>query len=241
MIKIVFSDFDGTLTHGHELRSSFFEVLNECKRLNAELVITTGRSLSWGHYFLTHFPMQFAILEGGGIICKKTNGDKEIVEVPLVSNFEQQNLKKVTEKLLDNFPGLNLSVDSYGRKTDRAIEYFKDLEQKEKVEQFLTAHRVSFSSSNVHLNFWPGEVTKFKAIEYVLKNYFQDVKLEETIYFGDSLNDQSAFKDHPNSVGVSNIASYLHKMIHRPKKVLEGPENESSFGVLNELRKLPQS
>src|SRR5690606_35812046 len=66
---IFFSDFDGTLTvEGSGLTRDFFEIIDHIHKHGHELVIVSGRSLSWGHFFLTHFPLKACIMEGGGVI-----------------------------------------------------------------------------------------------------------------------------------------------------------------------------
>ena len=65
---IFFSDFDGTLTLDGHLTREFFDVVDFIKKHGHELVIVSGRSLSWGHFFLTHFPFNACIMEGGGVI-----------------------------------------------------------------------------------------------------------------------------------------------------------------------------
>ena len=42
----------------------------------------------------------------------------------------------------------------------------------------------------------------------------------------------------PHSVGVSNIEKYLDQMDWKPSNVLEGPENEGPYGVLNHLQSI---
>ena len=66
--KIVFSDFDGTLTEQGRFSPVFFDVLKLIKQNNSELVIVTGRPLSWAHFLLTHFDLDCVITEGGGML-----------------------------------------------------------------------------------------------------------------------------------------------------------------------------
>ena len=74
--KIVFSDFDGTLTYGSRLLSAFFQILELLEKNNIPLVIITGRSLSWGQFLISHFPyLKHVITEGGGnIITRNERG-----------------------------------------------------------------------------------------------------------------------------------------------------------------------
>lgn len=235
-LKIVFSDFDGTLTLHEKLGPVFFDILNLLNSHNIPLVIVTGRSLSWGHFLLTHFPLQDVIVEGGGARVYK-NG-KMIEEELYVSQLEVDRLSKFCELLKKDSPQLKLSADSFGRKTDRAIELW-DLQDGvffHHIEELLQDKGVNFSTSNVHLNFWCGEISKYKAVMSFLND--KKISADEAVFFGDSLNDQSMFKSFKNSVGVSNISKVLHQLEHKPSVILQGVENEGPNGVYQYLKTL---
>jgi HAD superfamily hydrolase (TIGR01484 family) len=235
MFKIVFSDFDGTLTYKEGMSPVFFDILSLLEKKNTPLVIVTGRSLSWGHFLLTHFPfLQDIIVEGGGAVV--TRRGKFIVEETLVSQEDVARLASFSLEFKKAFPNINLSVDSFGRKTDRAIE-LHDLQDGvlfHHIEDFLRDHNINFSTSNVHLNFWCGEVSKYLAVKHFLKQ--KNALEQECVFFGDSLNDQAMFKSFPNSVGVSNISVVLDQMKYKPATILRGDENVGPFGVLNYLK-----
>lgn len=234
--KIVFSDFDGTLTYKEGLRPVFFEIIEYLESKKTPLVIVTGRSLSWGHFLLTHFPfLTDVIVEGGGAIVSRSG--KFITEECLISNAEVDKLADFTKDFALEFPNIKLSVDSFGRKTDRAIE-LHDLQDGvlfHHIEDFLRDHQINYSTSNVHLNFWCGEVSKYLAVKYFLKK--QNAKETECVFFGDSLNDQAMFESFTNSVGVSNISSIIDRLQFLPTTILKGDENIGPFGVLNYLKK----
>ena len=237
-LKIVFSDFDGTLTlENKQLTPTFFEILSHLKQYDQELVIVSGRSLSWGHFFLTHFnELNYAIMEGGGVILKR---DKSgfIEEYPLVEAGELQHLEDTTEELQRVFPNIPLSVDSYGRKTDRAIEF--ELMQDEEINQviqFLNSKKINYSKSNVHINFWSGDISKYLGVKRFLEDFRPDVAMEHSVFFGDAPNDQSMFELFEHSVGVSNIKHCLNRLTHKPRIILEGDENAGPSGVLNYVK-----
>lgn len=233
--KIIFSDFDGTLTYKESLSPVFFEILDLLESKKTPLVIVTGRSLSWGHFLLTHFPfLTDVIVEGGGAIVSRYG--KFITEECLVSESDVLKLADFAEEMAETFPKVKLSVDSFGRKTDRAIE-LHDLQDGvlfHHIEDFLRGHNINFSTSNVHLNFWCGEVSKYLAVKHFLKKH----KTDETkcIFFGDSLNDQAMFKSFSNSVGVANISAIIDQLEFKPSTILKGDENIGPFGVLNYLK-----
>ena len=235
---IFFSDFDGTLTTNGELTRDFFEIIDYIHKHNYELVIVSGRSLSWGHFFLTHFPLKACIMEGGGVVVYR-NETGEIVEEPLVGNEDLDKLTKFTSQIKHHYPHVPLSADSFGRLTDRAIE-FHQMEEAwiNEVMDFMEKEKINFSKSNVHINFWCGNISKYLGVVHFLKKYRPHLKQEDTWFFGDAPNDESMFELFHNSVGVSNITHCLDRLNHKPRIILEGDENIGPKGVLNFIKKL---
>ncbi len=237
-MKLVFSDFDGTLTNNGKLGAVFFDILNMIESHESELIIVSGRSLSWGHFFLTHFPLKHVIMEGGGVIVSRSV-DGVIHEENLVTESEIKRLESITTELLNKFPKCVLSADSFGRRTDRAIEFAQmSKEDIVEVEQFLHKNKVNFSRSNVHINYWCGEMSKGSAVEYFLSHYTPHIKKDETIFYGDAANDESMFELFSNTVGVSNIMAILDQLQYKPSIILEGKDNSGANGVYNHLREI---
>lgn len=244
--KFVFSDFDGTLTLDDELRPEFFDVLKLLKSNNTPLVICTGRSKSWAHFLLSHFSdLHYVITEGGGVLTyvKEVEGRRHLHDMLLVDDSEVIKLEKAVIELKEQFPGLELSVDSFGRQTDRAIElsFLKDNPEIDKsVRAYFKDQGIHFSVSNVHLNFWCGEISKIKSIRFFMDEFLKEAKLteDEIIFFGDSLNDESVFKEIDHCVGVSNIEKVKAQFKHLPQVILEGEENKGIHGVLNYLKSI---
>jgi HAD superfamily hydrolase (TIGR01484 family) len=236
---IFFSDFDGTLTEeGSGLTREFFEIIDLIHKNGHELVIVSGRSISWGHFFLTHFPLKACIMEGGGVILSLDERG-EIVEEPLVSKDELERLQKFTTKIKHHYPHVPLSADSFGRLTDRAIEFhLMDESWIDQVMEFMDVEKINYSKSNVHINFWCGTISKYLGVVHFLKNYRPDVSQKDSWFFGDAPNDESMFELFHNSVGVSNIHACLHKLKHKPRIILEGEENAGPKGVLNYIKGL---
>lgn len=236
---IFFSDFDGTLTmEKRELTRDFFEIMELIKTKNHELVIVSGRSLSWGHFFLTHFPLHSCIMEGGGVVLSLDDRG-EIVQKPLVSQAELDRLEEFTQKLTKKFPNIPLSADSYGRLSDRAIEFNLMGEAAiDDVMKYMDEEKINYSKSNVHINFWCGNISKYLGVKYFLEHHRPKIKSDDCWFFGDAPNDESMFELFHNSVGVSNIKHCMHRLKHKPRIILEGAENVGPKGVLNFIRKV---
>lgn len=231
--KIVFSDFDGTLTLGTALGPIFFEILDLCDKNNLPFIVVTGRSVQWSYFTLTHLPtLNFSIAEGGGIWVEKKS-EHELITHLNITEDERVHLKQTAKELCRRFP-VTLSADSSGRITDRAIELYefeKDPALKGEVESFLQEKKLHFSSSSVHLNFWAGEVSKSKAMNILLERFYPELSRDELIYFGDSMNDESVFRDFPYTVGVANLQKIQDKLRSLPQVILKGEEYEGPHGV----------
>ena len=237
-MKIIFSDFDGTLTNNGKLGAVFFDLLSLIEKNKSELVIVSGRSLSWGHFLLTHFPLRYALMEGGGVLVYKTH-DGFLKEEYLVSQEEREKLQALITQIKKDLPQTIFSLDSLGRVTDCAVEFLKmSKKDVENLENYLRQAGAHFSRSNVHINFWYGNHNKFTSAKWFLKKYKSHLTLEETIFYGDSLNDETMFENMPNSVGVSNILTVLDELKHKPKIILEGRDNAGAFGVYHHLKDL---
>jgi len=237
-MKIIFSDFDGTLTNHGKIGAVFFDILNLIQKNHAELIIVSGRSLSWGHFILTHFPINTAIMEGGGVIVYRDEFG-HIKEENLLPQESIDKLVKITNKLIKEVSEVIMSADSFGRRTDRAIEIFQMSETAaKKTEKYLIDHGVNFSKSDVHLNFWLEDLSKANAVSHFLKKYRPTTDINDCLYFGDAPNDQSMFRYFEHTIGVSNISHFIDQLEDKPKIILQGSHNEGAQGVFHYLEKL---
>jgi len=233
---IVFSDFDGTLTIDGKITPEFFEIISLLKSKNHELIIVSGRSLSWGHFLLTHFPLDLCIMEGGGVILSKDHrGD--IKHKALVSDNELTYLNSFTSDLVKKFPDVPLSADSFGRLSDRAIEFkFMNMNSIDHVTNFMSDHDITFTKSNVHINFWKGKISKYLGVKKLVEDFFPQESLDNHLFFGDAPNDESMFELFKNSIGVSNISHCMDRLTYKPSIILEGKDKEGAHGVLYYLK-----
>jgi len=233
LIMIFFSDFDGTLTLDGKLTREFFEILDVIERRGDELIIVSGRSLSWGHFFLTHFPLDYCIMEGGGVVVYRDEKG-QIQEKNFIDDDEIERLEAFTTKLAETYPQIPLSKDSFGRRTDRAMEYHEMSEGEiELAVNLMKKENINYTKSNVHINFWCGEISKYLGVTKFIKEFRPEILESNCFFFGDAPNDESMFELFHNSVGVSNINHCLDRLTHKPRIILEGDENIGAKGVLN--------
>lgn len=153
---------------------------------------------------------------------------------------ERKKLEEFSKKLQEKFPEIKLSADSFGRDSDRAIELnqLQDKNLLQKIQNFMNEENIFYLLSNVQLNFWKGSLSKAFAAKIVLKTYYQPLTLQDCLIFGDSLNDETLFKEFPHSVGVSNIEKVIKKLSYKPSTLLYGEKNREILGVFQYLKDL---
>jgi len=238
--KLIFSDFDGTLTLGSELGPVFFEITSLAHQAKTPFIIVTGRSVQWSYFTLIHVScLQYSIAEGGGLWVEK-KGPEELETHFLVTADERVKLAEFASALTKKF-GFALTADSSGRLTDRALDlslFHKNPTLQNEVQSFMKEESINFSTSSVHLNFWVGNISKARAMTEIIKQRFPDVSNDELVYFGDSLNDETVFAHFPNTIGVSNISAVWDKLKSHPSLRLMGAENQGPLGVKAQLASL---
>jgi len=236
----IFSDFDGTLTEKGDITKNFFEVLEFCYKKGIHFVIVSGRPAGWGAFLLSHYSLEYCLMEGGSVFLWKTSRQggiktKVLVEEEKVLSLFQERLREYRKKY-----DLKESEDNPYRLVDWACEIPKDpnllklLLEEAKKEKYLAVTR-----SNVHLNFCVPNITKYEGIKEFLKEISPETPATSCLFFGDSLNDVSVFASEMPSIGVSNcrgILSECPKKENWPSYVLIGQEREEINGVLDVLR-----
>ncbi len=240
--SIVFSDFDGTLTCGRSINNRLLEIIALLEKKDIPLIIVTGRSVFWGYFLLSHFPyLKTIITEGGGVLTKieDTKDDYNLIDKFFISQKEIDKLSRITDNLKQEFGEECFSKDSKGRITDRAIplSYLReDIQRARNIENLLKKEGANFTFSNVHLNFWIGNINKYSTIDFYLKE--NNIDEDSCVFFGDSLNDESVFKNMKNTIGVSNVKAVLNKLEYRPSTILKGEKYQGVEGVYNYLSEL---
>jgi HAD superfamily hydrolase (TIGR01484 family) len=237
MFPYLFSDFDGTLTSNGKIGPGFFRFVDLLHTKQMELVIVSGRSIAWGHFFLTHFPFKSVVMENGGVVLQKKRNHIQNKVNP--SKSEIDHLKKVTSALLKKFPKLELSHDSCFRQSDRAIPLRQlDPVTTRDIQNFFDQEGVKHTCSNVHLNYWVGDFDKLSGIklwsEEVGPIDFKKIT-EEAIFIGDGLNDESVFKGFKRSFGVKNIEHNQSKFKYLPHHISKYAEIEGALDIIKQF------
>jgi 3-deoxy-D-manno-octulosonate 8-phosphate phosphatase KdsC-like HAD superfamily phosphatase len=117
------------------------------------------------------------------------------------------------------------------RLSDFAFDLCEDREplgenETRKLCDYLEARGAHYKISSIHLNAWYGDYDKktclFRLLADAKKNGTK-LSLEESLYIGDSPNDEPLFAALPQTIAVANIKPYLRDLAHLPTFITSAP------------------
>ena len=139
-------------------------------------------------------------------------------------------LTALGERILSAVPGTALASDQPYRDLDLAVDFCEDVpalgeDAIDAIVQEFEQAGATCKVSSIHVNGWYGDFDKLTGIRRLLRDLW-DEDLDEVIgdyaFFGDSANDEPMFGAFPLSIGVANVADFLHRMEAHPKWVTAG-------------------
>ena len=244
MIKLIASDIDGTLVKegSHVIDPAYYDVIRELKEagitfcacsgrqyqsmLNGTMVRTTERVL---HSWKIDPDLYLPIIER----LRTIEGSEIVVEGPDVSWIEGFDTP-VTRLMRDQYRyAVENVADLAAIPTDNIIKislHHPNVEKATKgLDQSSRAKNLSLTISGAEwLDITAKEAGKGEA--FALLQEYLGIGQEETVYFGDNLNDLSAFHQAGISATVANARSEMQDAAD----IIES--SFSDLGVLKELR-----
>lgn len=223
-IKLIATDFDGTLTENGKLTARAIGAISQLSIADLKVIIVTGRSAGWVEALYHYLPVDGAIAENGGLYYSHPQQPPDFL-VPIPNLKEHRNhLATIFEQLQDSFPHLQESSDNPFRFTDWTFDVAGlSIAELGQIAQQCQDNNYSFTYSTVQCHIKPQGQDKAKGLTNVLKKYFPEIHLDQVITIGDSPNDESLFNAElfPFSVGVANIKDYVEKFTYSPQYVTE--------------------
>ncbi len=146
-----------------------------------------------------------------------------LLKAPHQVQEDLDQLKQLANELNTLYPDISFTQDQHFRMTDVAL----DIGQAVKVNfshakaatEWLKEKGVNAKLSSIHINTWIGEHNKATGAMAWLKD--QNILIEDTIFIGDSTNDEAMFQAIPLSVGVANIEKFLPILAHKPNYITQ--------------------
>ena len=128
----------------------------------------------------------------------------------------KKKIENIKKEIIDTIPEVTFASDQFTREYDLAVitnEHSIHLDQGtiEKIIGICWKHHAEYKISNIHLNIWFGNYNKAQSVIELFYDFYKidsvDL-LNQSIYIGDSPNDEPMFRLIPCSVGVNNIRKF---------------------------------
>ena len=235
MTKAIFFDIDGTLVSfdTHTVPSSTIDALTEVKHLGVKIYIATGRSLKQidnlhGLTFDGYITMNGAYcVNGRNDIIHKCVIPKEDIEALIryqeehglfpveVMTAEEQTINYISEQVTSLIQLVNLPMPNI--KSLREVSYseilqmgiFVDKEKERKIMREVLVHCQSTQWNPLFADINLRGCDKQSGINYILKH--DDIRLDETMCFGDGGNDISMLRHVAIGVAMGNASDEVKR------------------------------
>lgn len=227
-VRLVATDFDGTLTKLGKITADLLQSLTDLADAGFAVLIVTGRSAGWVNGLATYLPVVGAIAENGGVFFSHRETEPPVI-LSAIADLSAHKLKlaQTFASLQGKFPQLQESLDNRFRLTDWTFDVqglsHEDLQ---KINEFCEQAGWGFTYSSIQCHIKPATQEKGKALQKLLSLQFPEYSPEQVLTVGDSPNDESLFNSglFPLSVGVGNLREYLPRLLHTPAYITQEPE-----------------
>ena len=218
---IIFTDVDDTLTWEGKLPQQTFAAMYELQQHGIRLIPVTGACAGWCDCMVRTWPIDSIIGENGAFYIDR---DKDgsyayshtLDELQRQHNWQQlQLLKNDTH---EKFSQAKQTADQAFRLNDIAFDIGQDhkVNRADAVEiaEYCRSNGANAKISSIHINVWLGEYNKSHTALNWLKQH--NIAQEESIFIGDSPNDDDMFSSFESTIGVANIKPMLNELSSLP-------------------------
>ncbi len=230
-IRFVLSDIDDTLTTEGRLPSAAYAALERLTEAGIVVIPITGRPAGWCDLIARLWPVFAVVGENGAFYMRYDRQTKRMITHHFASLAQRQRnrqkLNKLSNEILEHIPGCALASDQNFREADLAIDFCEDVAPLDEtaVQMIVSMFNQAGAQakvSSIHVNGWFGDYDKLSMTKTLFTRECDlnlGDQLDNTIFIGDSPNDEPMFKFFDLSVGVANIQSQLHRLKYAPKFV----------------------
>lgn len=228
-IRFVLFDIDDTITTAGKLTAQAYSALWALADAGLRLIPVTGRPAGWCDLILRQWPVCAVIGENGAFVLHCVRGGwPETFTHPNAPADAQARLAALRDAVLAAVPGCRIARDQFCRKYDLAIDFCEDaprlpLSAAEEIRRVCEARGAHAKISSIHVNAWFGDYDKRSMAELFFREVLREDAVSQSIFFGDSPNDEPMFSAFPLACAVANIAPFAARMAHLPPYVASLP------------------
>ena len=211
------------------------------------MIPITGRPAGWCDHIARMWPVFAVVGENGAFYMRYDRARRKMTTHQWATEAHLQDNRKKLDRLaleiLQAVPGSALASDQHYRLADLAIDFCEDVTAlpEAAVQQIVSLFKDAGAQakvSSIHVNGWFGEYDKLSMTKTLFAREFGlelQANNKQTVFIGDSPNDEPMFEFFSCSVGVANIHKQLHRLTHRPKFVTP---SEGGAGFVELARQL---
>ena len=237
-IRFVLTDIDDTITTEGRLTAAAYQALEALNQAGIVVIPITGRPAGWCDHIARMWPVFAVVGENGAFYMRYDRQAKKMISHHWADLATRQRnrvkLNQLSELILHGVPGCALASDQAYRESDLAIDFCEDVaplaegEVTRIVDLFVQAGAHAKVSS-IHVNGWFGDYDKLSMTRTLFAREFgcrlEDL-MAESLFIGDSPNDEPMFGFFSFSVGVANIHAQIHRIQDKPTFVTAGHGGE---------------
>ncbi len=230
-IDALLFDLDDTvLTHGRLSRGAY-DAICDLAAAGLTLVAVTGRPAGWGELVARQWPVEGVVAENGAVLLYRQGEGitrKLRHEGPML-DAARRRLEHVVALVKHAVPEIELADDNAARLTDVTFDVGErhklppDRVAKARATILAAGARAMLSSVHLHASF-EGDDKASGAFRMMLWRKALDPAAARIrcAYVGDSENDAACFAAFATTVGVANIAPWVHRLSMPPRYVTQG-------------------
>ncbi len=232
-LRYLFSDIDDTMTDEGLLPASSLDGMWRLHEAGIKVVPVTGRPAGWCDHIARMWPVDAVVGENGAFYFSYDRAERRMHRVYVLPEEERRAgatlLERARDRILAEVPEAAIAADQPFRLYDLAIDFAEDVgplgdEQIDRICGVLDEVGLNYKISSIHVNAWAGDYDKVGCMRMLLA---RDAAvpaaqaLEESVFIGDSPNDEPAFAAFPSSIGVANVQDFAARLTTPPAYVTE--------------------
>jgi hypothetical protein len=232
-LRYLFSDIDDTMTDDGLLPASSLDAMWRLREAGVKVVPVTGRPAGWCDHIARMWPVEAVVGENGAFYFAYDRGERRMHRVYVLPEEERKAgealLERARERILAEVPEAAIAADQPFRLYDLAVDFAEDVgplndEQIDRICAVLEEVGLRYKISSIHVNAWAGDYDKVGSMRMLLARDAAvpaEQALAESVFIGDSPNDEPAFAAFPSSIGVANVRDFISRLTSPPAYVTE--------------------
>ncbi len=232
-LRYLFSDIDDTMTDEGLLPASSLDGMWRLHQAGIKVVPVTGRPAGWCDHIARMWPVDAVVGENGAFYFSYDRAERRMHRVYVLAEEERRaglsRLEEARRRVLEAVPEAAIAADQPFRLYDLAIDFAEDVgpladEQIDRICGVLDEVGLNYKISSIHVNAWAGDYDKVGCMRLLLARDAAAPAaqaLEESVFIGDSPNDEPAFAAFSSSIGVANVRDFAARLTTPPAYVTD--------------------